>query len=364
MRNKKSLIATGTMAMNSGIPALQNKAKAQINELATDLYKQYGPEVTKMADEKLREGSAAFVKMVNMGIKAGTNFEGSLEGAKTVNASEGYKLADMTGTGIPGGKLYTDRVPQEREGPAPGMSRVANIFATNPKDLATGLREQVTEGYEKFRPAPGESPADIERAKTYFGDLGSSMNPIQDYTISNEAEQAQQEMQDRAERARKVAGPILNVGVPGVGTLVNQGIKYADAQIQKLVDKYQGASMEERKTMEERYPNLIPRAQAMGITSYYDMDKYYSWADASGLRGVNETSRDSGGEVSYGSSGYGSGSSGSGGDSGSGSASGPRPQIYYEWDLGVNIPSPNDPLYTMYMTYLAERSAAAEELYS
>jgi hypothetical protein len=42
---------------------------------------------------------------------------------------------------------------------------------------------------------------------------------------------------------------------------------------------------------------------------------------------------------------------------------GPRPQIYFEWDLGINIPSPGDPLYTMYMTYLAERQAAAAAMY-
>jgi hypothetical protein len=43
--------------------------------------------------------------------------------------------------------------------------------------------------------------------------------------------------------------------------------------------------------------------------------------------------------------------------------SGPRPQIYYEWDLGISIPSPGDPLYTMYMSYLAERQAAAAAMY-
>jgi hypothetical protein len=31
--------------------------------------------------------------------------------------------------------------------------------------------------------------------------------------------------------------------------------------------------------------------------------------------------------------------------------------------LGVNIPSPNDPTYTMYMTYLAERNAASAAMY-
>jgi spore germination cell wall hydrolase CwlJ-like protein len=37
---------------------------------------------------------------------------------------------------------------------------------------------------------------------------------------------------------------------------------------------------------------------------------------------------------------------------------GRRPDIYYMWDLGVNIPSPGDPNYTQYQTYLAERLAA------
>jgi len=52
----------------------------------------------------------------------------------------------------------------------------------------------------------------------------------------------------------------------------------------------------------------------------------------------------------------------SGGASG-GFSGGDRPYIYYEWDLGVNIPSPGDPKYTMYMVYLTEREAAAEKLY-
>lgn len=38
--------------------------------------------------------------------------------------------------------------------------------------------------------------------------------------------------------------------------------------------------------------------------------------------------------------------------------SGRRPDIYYMWDLGINIPSPSDPNYNQYQTYLAERLAA------
>lgn len=37
--------------------------------------------------------------------------------------------------------------------------------------------------------------------------------------------------------------------------------------------------------------------------------------------------------------------------------SGTRPYIYYQWDLGMNVPSPSDPNYTQYQKYLSEREA-------
>ncbi len=76
------------------------------------------------------------------------------------------------------------------------------------------------------------------------------------------------------------------------------------------------------------------------------------------------------GRIDGGSLGIGGIQSGSGegdGEEGDGSASkaasGPRPQIYFEWDLGINIPSPGDSDYTMYMSYLAERQADAAAMY-
>lgn len=38
--------------------------------------------------------------------------------------------------------------------------------------------------------------------------------------------------------------------------------------------------------------------------------------------------------------------------------SGPRPEIYYMWDLGMRIPSPTDSDYTLYLKYLDEKKAA------
>jgi len=44
---------------------------------------------------------------------------------------------------------------------------------------------------------------------------------------------------------------------------------------------------------------------------------------------------------------------GGGADSGGG-----RPYVYYQWDVGVNIPSPGDPLYTQYQEYLKTKETA------
>lgn len=35
-----------------------------------------------------------------------------------------------------------------------------------------------------------------------------------------------------------------------------------------------------------------------------------------------------------------------------------RPQLYYNWDAGVGIPSPGDSDYTLYLKYLEEKAAA------
>jgi hypothetical protein len=37
---------------------------------------------------------------------------------------------------------------------------------------------------------------------------------------------------------------------------------------------------------------------------------------------------------------------------------GPRPAIYYKWDMGVDVPSPTDSDYTLYTKYLQEKAAA------
>jgi hypothetical protein len=180
--------------------------------------------------------------------------------------------------------------------------------------------------------------------------------PSQDFTVTPEAEAAQEAARVKAERARRAGGAALNLFAPPFGTIIGQGIKFADAQMQKLVDRYQSSGIEERRALEDKYPNLIPRAQAMGIQSYYGMDKYRDWADKAGLRAP--PSREGGKETS----GIEAISPRPPRDGESNprpnTSSGGRPEIYYMWDLGIKIPSPSDPNYTQYQTYLAERLAA------
>jgi hypothetical protein len=183
--------------------------------------------------------------------------------------------------------------------------------------------------------------------------------PSQDATITEEAELAQEEARKLAGRARKGTQTVLNLVAPGLGTIVGGGLKALDARTQKLVNDYQAAGMPERKVMEEKYPNLIAHGKAMGINTYYGMDKYNSWAEKSGLRAP--PSREGGGE----NSGIRSLTREPEGDETTtptpdtpSTTPGRRPDIYYMWDLGVNVPSPSDPNYNQYQTYLAERLAA------
>jgi hypothetical protein len=241
------------------------------------------------------------------------------------------------------------------------MMRPAGPFVTTEEDPeslrykeAVRVMSMLSGGYptrEEVEDFPEESASPSQEAAS----------PSQDITLSPEAEEAQEEARKIAKTTRRGAQTLLNLAVaPGVGTAAGQVFKYLDGQVQKLVDAYQDAGMTERKAMEEKYPNLIPRAQAMGINSYYGMDKYNAWAEASGLR--SPPSREGGGggisDIVAGGTPRAPGGTTEPPSTQPPTQSGRRPDIYYMWDLGVNIPSPGAPNYTQYQTYLAERLAA------
>lgn len=237
----------------------------------------------------------------------------------------------------------------------PATSKVNGYDVYNPADYENSLAIQTP----SWRQSPAYSYSPEDEDQSSVNPSQGPAAPSQDITISEEAELAQEEARKRAGQARKGTQTALNFVAAPLGTVVGEGLKALDARTQKLVDDYQVAGMPERKVMEEKNPNLIARANEMGINSYYGMDKYNSWAEKSGLRAP--PSREGGGE----NSGIRSLTREPEGDETTtptpdtpSTPSGRRPDIYYMWDLGVNVPSPSDPNYTQYQTYLAERLAA------
>jgi hypothetical protein len=172
--------------------------------------------------------------------------------------------------------------------------------------------------------------------------------------ISLTPEQAE-EVGNRVERG-KTAIRVAGSRVPGLGGFL--GGKYEES-VKKKLDNYVLATPEQRAEMERKDPSLTAWAGIIGETPQLDRSNYTKWADKSGLRGAPD--RRGGGE----NSGIRSLISEQEGDETTtptpdtpSTSPGRRPDIYYMWDLGVNIPSPGDPNYTQYQTYLAERLAA------
>lgn len=276
-----------------------------------------------------------------------------------------------------GAGTYTDSydVPEERPG-GWNPAKIAGYEVYNPADYEDSLAIKVP----RWKQSPAYSfigdststgmPGDETPADDYTDDgISPSQEPAapsQDIAITEEAEAEQEKNRKKAEAARRVAQGSLNLVAPGLGTLAGQGFKFLNASTQKLVDAYQSAGMTERKAMEEKYPNLIAHGKSMGLQTYYGMDKYNQWADRAGLRGPPTRE---GGPSGGASSGIGSLGGGEGGGqttppetppSTPSTPSGARPEIYYMWDLGINIPSPGDPNYTLYQKYLVETLAAQQ----
>lgn len=259
----------------------------------------------------------------------------------TPTTAEDY--ADYRAEKYPERILAVEDVPEEidlREGPnyVPGVGYVEDLGRMGP-----------------FNTKPGS---------TFF--RPKSENPVQDVTPTEEAEAAQAETVKEAKKARKGTGAVLNVVAPGLGTIVSGGLALADRQMQKLVDRYQNAGITERAEMERKYPNLIPRANQMGIPTGNDPDVanqiYREWANRTRMPAETRGGPSSNPPPAKPSGGGGAPATGGGGGT-SGESSGGRPYIYYQWDLGVNIPSPSDSNYTLYQKYLAERAAAQAAMY-
>jgi hypothetical protein len=156
----------------------------------------------------------------------------------------------------------------------------------------------------------------------------------------------------------KFRNPLASMADAASKLLTGKGIADSSADLKRA---YMQASDEQKAALEDKYPNLTKFASDAGLTPKRDMSNYTNWAEKSGLRGTpsREGGRDNFGIAALVDKPKGDETTTPTPDTPS-TTPGRRPDIYYMWDLGVNVPSPGDPNYTQYQTYLAERLSARQ----
>ena len=155
-----------------------------------------------------------------------------------------------------------------------------------------------------------------------------------------------------------VVGPVVTAADALTKLFTGKTIAGSSADLKRA---YMQASDEQKAALEDKYPNLTKFASDAGLTPKRDMSNYTNWAEKSGLRGTpsREGGRDNFGIAALVDKPKGDETTTPTPDTPS-TTPGRRPDIYYMWDLGINIPSPGDPNYTQYQTYLAERLSARQ----
>lgn len=169
--------------------------------------------------------------------------------------------------------------------------------------------------------------------------------------VDPEVQDLMKDYEKRSNIAMKVPG--FRTADALVKLLTGKSISGGDADLRRA---YMQASDEQKAALEEAYPNLTKFASDAGLTPQRSMKDYYDWANRTGLRAP--PSREGGKETSGIESIIDRPPSSEPTTPRPDTSSGRRPDIYYMWDLGIKIPSPGDPNYTQYQTYLAERLAA------
>jgi hypothetical protein len=269
-----------------------------------------------------------------------------------------YPGADgITGEDI--GGVYGEGDSEGYEG-VPGKIGPRSFLNLYSEGLPPGYAERY--GLDKERvlevedfPEEGVSPADEDR----------NASPSQGGLTEDQRKKAEKEINRAKPVVRGVTTATgLATGLP-FGTVSGFAFnKYKENKLKQLED-YAAMTKAEKRVAEKKNPELVGWANRLGIPSENDYSSYQNWASERGLR-APPSREGGGGGISDIVAGGPSGTSGGTTEPPSTqppAQSGRRPDIYYMWDLGVNIPSPNDPTYTMYMTYLAERNAAQAAMY-
>lgn len=230
------------------------------------------------------------------------------------------------------------------------------------------LAEQYAKQDQVAPPKPRLRPTEDTSTGVDASELATPGKPGEELT--QEQEQKLKETLKRGGLGIRIgAGVAGAAGVPLVGLAGG----YLSRQYQKnkieQIKQYAAMTDAQKLAAEKRNPELVGWAHRLGIDSVNDYDFYQSWADKAGLRAPPTRE---GGQSGGASSGIGSLGGGEGGGQTTPPGTPPstpttpstpserRPDIYYMWDLGVNIPSPGDPNYTLYQKYLVETLAAQQ----
>jgi spore germination cell wall hydrolase CwlJ-like protein len=273
-------------------------------------------------------------------------------------------LPDAQGPPRPiGGMSFTGMQRQNNTSPPETTSNIARAsFST----LNPTVNETMLRGAYKEKISPEERLAMDALYEEQMGEKPPNAVDGSDVYGPEYVDPEIQELMREQEKLNKTGIEGMK-RVPGFGALVSAGdaltklftgktIAGGSADLKRA---YMQASDEGKAALEDKYPNLTKFASDAGLTPKRDMSNYTNWAEKSGLRVAPD--RRGGGE----NSGIRSLTRQPKGDETTtpepeapSTSSGSRPDIYYMWDLGVNVPSPGDPNYNQYQTYLAERLAA------
>jgi len=245
----------------------------------------------------------------------------------------------------------------------PDKLKQAAIYA-EAKKFGESLPGRVSEG---IRSIQGYATPPVKTATT-------QMKSEDAYGPKYVSPEVQQEMADidkinrRGTRGAKAVpgfGTVFRAADAIRGAVTGKNTAEADADLKRA---YMQGSPAQRAELERRNPNLTKFAQQAGIEPQLPMSNYENWRQRSfgtgGAGGVSTTVVGSGGTPDIGSGGKFQYRPGSGGmpysppPATTEKAESGRPQQYYNWDVGVGIPSPGDSDYTLYLKYLEEKAAA------
>lgn len=211
-------------------------------------------------------------------------------------------------------------------------------------------------------PPAGDQPADA----------GEPTDDV--YGPKNVSPEVQELMKDIEKKNKYGTRVMKTIGRPLApldalrGLITGKNTAEADADLKRA---YMQGSPAQKAELEAKYPNLTKFADMAGLEPQLPMSNYESWRQKSFGTGGFGTS---GGIASLG---------GNRDDIGSGGKAEPnrivpartaptkadkaekedgsRPAIYYKWDLGMDVPSPGDSDYTLYLQYLQEKAAAGAD---